>query len=709
MRKTSKVAIAAADVDGQRFADALATFRSIPPGRLSKIQDHVAFFMATAQFGLQQDAAAIETASSVFSSTPKSPLIARTAILVAKAGIRSDQAARALKILRANYADLTQPAGDQILAETFEKSGDLVSAANYYQRVWLQYPQSREASDAESALERLKSAMGASYPPPMPAAILQRSAKLLQAGQCARVKQDLEAALPSFGSGDQDVARVRLAICGGGGTALRALEISDPEANAERLHHLVTAARKADRESEMMELIREMQQKYPTSKYRLEALQTAGYYYFLKAQPEQYYAVYQQCSISFPRDPQAALCHWRATLAEYLRGRPAASQMLQDHIRYFPNDEHAPAALYYLGRLAESRKDAGSARVYFADLEASYPNFYYTILARNRLKTLTQATPSQEAAAFLTSVTFPSRKRIEDFTPTAATNVRIERSRILIAAALDAHSDIELRFGGRNDGQGHVVAMELAANATRRGSPDQAVRWIKAMVPNYLLMPLESAPREFWRYAYPLPWRKELEEFSNAQGIDPFLMAGLIRQESEFDPRVVSYANAHGLSQIMPPTGRELARRLGIPRYSNALLFNPTINIRMGTFHLKNMFNYFGEQWEETIASYNAGMGRVSGWLKLRTQPFREPSEWVETIPLDQTRGYVQSVLRNADFYRRLYVDAPNEFTAVSYRPPDPPKVVTPAKVRARAGAKKSSATAGAAARRRSAAARKKQ
>jgi soluble lytic murein transglycosylase len=252
-----------------------------------------------------------------------------------------------------------------------------------------------------------------------------------------------------------------------------------------------------------------------------------------------------------------------------------------------------------------------------------------------------------------------------------------------------------------------VVAMELAANATRRGSPDQAVRWIKAMVPNYLLMPLESAPREFWRYAYPLPWRKELEEFSGAQGIDPFLMAGLIRQESEFDPRVVSYANAHGLSQIMPPTGRELARRLGIPRYSNALLFNPTINIRMGTFHLKNMFNYFGEQWEETIASYNAGMGRVSGWLKLRTQPFREPAEWVETIPLDQTRGYVQSVLRNADFYRRLYVDAPNDFTPVSYRPPEPPKVV-PVKARATgAAAKKGSASA--AARRRSALARKKQ
>jgi soluble lytic murein transglycosylase len=273
---------------------------------------------------------------------------------------------------------------------------------------------------------------------------------------------------------------------------------------------------------------------------------------------------------------------------------------------------------------------------------------------------------------------------------------------MLTAAALDWHADQELRFGGKTDAQGHVVAIELAANATRRGNPEQGVRWVKAMAPQYLMMPLESAPREFWRYAYPLPWRKELEEYSKTQGLDPFLMAGLIRQESEFDARVVSHSNAHGLSQIMPATGRELAQRLGIRGFTRTLLFNPVVNMRMGTFHLKNMFNYFGQRWEEAIASYNAGMGRVGGWLKNAPQQYREPSEWVETIPIDETRGYVQSVLRNADFYRRLYRDAPDEFTPVAYKvvagpspaAAPPAKKAAPARRASAAARRGSSATA---------------
>lgn len=666
------LALAGADVDAQRNEQALATLRSIPAARLPRIQDHVAFLTASALYGTNADATAIDTLQIVFQHNPKSPLVPRAAIIAARAANRLGQPQQALATLRKYYADLAQPQGDAVLAETFEKAGDNVSAANYYQRIWQQYPMSKEASDAETAMARLKASMGDSYPPPMPAGVLQRAAKLMEANQQSRAKSDLEAALPTLGGADREVALVRIAACDNSASALRSLQLSDPEANAERLSQLTSIARRADRESEMMDAIRELQQRYPTSKYRLDALMSAGYYYFLKMQPEEYYAIYQQCSTGFPREPQAAVCHWRAALSEYLRNRPAAAQMMQDHVKYFPSDEHTPAAIYYLGRLAENRKDVGAARVYFAELESSYPNFYYTILARPRLSSVSNATPSAEATAFLQSVQFPARKRLETFTATAATNARIERARMLTAAALDFQSDLELRFGGRTDGQGHILAMELAANATRRGSPDQAVRWIKAVAPYYMMMPLDSAPREFWRYAFPLPWRKELEQYASTQGVDPFLMAGLIRQESEFDPKVVSYANAHGLSQIMPSTGRELARRLGIRPYSTNMLFNPTVNIRMGTFHLHNMFNYFGQKWEETIASYNAGMGRVSGWLKMTTIQFREPSEWVETIPFDQTRGYVQSVMRNADFYRRLYANAPDEYTPVSYTVPAP-------------------------------------
>ena len=684
------LALAGADVEAQRDTAAVETLRRIQPARLSKISDHLAYLNATAYFAALNDAAAVDAVLPVFQQTmPKSPLISRAALLAGKAAIRGGQSQRALQVLKAQYNDLVQPQGDLVLAEAFEKSGDMVSSANYYQRVWLQYPLSKEATDADIALTRLKAGIGAAFPPPMPAAILQRSAKLMEANQFARAKRDLEAALASLAGTDRELAQVRILACENNAAALKALVVEDADADGERLRHIVSIARRLDREADMTGAVRDLQKKHPQSRHRLDALLIAGQYYFFKLQAEQYYAIYQQCSIGFPSDPNAALCHWRAALSEYVRGRNEAEKMLQEHVRFFPGDEHTPASLYFLGRLAEAKKDNSAARVYYAEIEAAYPNFYYTLLARERLKgAVAVATPSPAAVAFLASVQFPLRKRLEDFTPTAATTVRIERSRLLTAAALDTASDQELRFGGKSDAQGHIVAIELAANATRRGNPEQGVRWVKAMAPNYLMMPLESAPREFWRYAYPLPWRRELEEYSQAQGLDPFLMAGLIRQESEFDARVISHSNAHGLSQIMPATGRELAQRLGIPRYSTTLLFNPVVNIRMGTFHLKNMFNYFGQKGEEAIASYNAGMGRVGGWVKNSPQQYREPAEWVETIPIDETRGYVQSVLRNADFYRRLYRDAPDEFTPVAYRAPDPPapvvaKKASPAKARA--------------------------
>src|SRR5262249_62381056 len=105
---------------------------------------------------------------------------------------------------------------------------------------------------------------------------------------------------------------------------------------------------------------------------------------------------------------------------------------------------------------------------------------------------------------------------------------------------------------GRAGGcQALLMAMELASfySYTR---PDQAMRYIKHYASDYLFLPLESAPLQFWTLAFPLPYRQEIERSAKQNGLDLFLMAALIRQESEFDPKVISYANARGLAQIMP-------------------------------------------------------------------------------------------------------------------------------------------------------------
>jgi len=201
--------------------------------------------------------------------------------------------------------------------------------------------------------------------------------------------------------------------------------------------------------------------------------------------------------------------------------------------------------------------------------------------------------------------------------------------------------------------QPQVLAVELAGLAIKRQFPDRAVRYIKRYAPGYLYIPMDSAPAEFWRLAFPLPYREPLERFAKQTDLDPFLVAALIRQESEFDRNAISRSKAYGLTQVLPSTGRDLSRRLGYKRYSANRLFEAEFNLQLGTYYLKSLLGQLGGGVEATLAAYNAGKSRAVAWMSW--YQYREPAEFVEMIPFTETRNYVQVVLRNADVYRRLY------------------------------------------------------
>jgi soluble lytic murein transglycosylase len=192
--------------------------------------------------------------------------------------------------------------------------------------------------------------------------------------------------------------------------------------------------------------------------------------------------------------------------------------------------------------------------------------------------------------------------------------------------------------------------MEAGSSAD---TPTQALHTMKAMTPDYLMRKFEEAPRRYWELLFPLPWRADLERFARATNLDPFLVAGLIRQESEFNPEIVSHANAYGLTQVRPGTARDFARRAGVQRFSARSLLQPAINLQIGTTILRSMLDNLGGRLEPTLAAYNAGPVRAAEWLSWGE--YREPAEFIETIPFLETRDYVQAVIRNAEMYRRLY------------------------------------------------------
>ena len=193
----------------------------------------------------------------------------------------------------------------------------------------------------------------------------------------------------------------------------------------------------------------------------------------------------------------------------------------------------------------------------------------------------------------------------------------------------------------------------------------------KAYAPGYLYMPLDQAPAQFWQMAFPMPYRSYIDVYSQEQSVDRFLVAALIRQESEFNFAVISHANAYGLMQVLPSTGKDLARRIGIRKFNASQLLTPDRNIQLGTLYMRNLLNSFGGQEEYVLASYNAGPGRAKLWQTWG--PFREQPEFVEAVPFQETRTYVQVVLRNADIYRHLYAGTVPEIPV--YHPKPAPKV----------------------------------
>jgi soluble lytic murein transglycosylase len=189
----------------------------------------------------------------------------------------------------------------------------------------------------------------------------------------------------------------------------------------------------------------------------------------------------------------------------------------------------------------------------------------------------------------------------------------------------------------------------------------QAFLALQKSYPDYSQMKPEELTRDEWDVFYPLAYWETITREARAKSIDPYRVAGLIRQESVFDPRASSHANAYGLMQLLLDTAQRTARKYGIERTitRDVLLSDPQLNIQIGTGYLRDQINTFG-RIEYVAAAYNAGPGRAVRW---RAELPAEMDEWAEAVPFRETRGYVQGVVRNTLQYKRLY-DEQGQFRA---------------------------------------------
>ncbi len=634
----------------EQFAQAIPALQAAQ-AQAAEVGDYVAYLLAWAARSSGDHGLAAATLKDFSTRYPDSLLHHEAATIQAQALLASGRAREAIAVLEARREPLSAE-GELGLGRAHLAANDAAGALGPFRRVYYEMPLSGEAEIAEEELENL--GKGRRLPPPTLEQRLRRAELLLQARENKEAAEEYHQLLEEHpGRRDVQLARAtalyRLKKYGPARDLLEKMAAAADELNAQRLYYLaeITRARDGKRYLQVLSALRETAGK---STWLQEALLQAGNSRLLRQDDHGAALFYLEAARRVPEGKRASYALWKAAWLRYRLKQPAeAKKLLDEHIRLYPSSPEISGALYWRGRLAEADHQPDRARAYYQTLSDRFRNFYYAELARQRLREI-----KIDGGVALE----PALKKIPRPAPPAglarsmpANDVRAQKAKLLRTAGLYDFALRELEVAARAGATWAVAEIVRVYQTT--GRHDRAMGAAKSALPGYFTFDLGDLPRPLWEALFPRLYWDDLKSNAEENELDPFLVAAIIRQESEFRADAVSRARAMGLMQLMPQTGRVLARQMKIRPYSTQRLTDPSLNLKLGTRYFRDRLDEFGGREEYALAGYNAGPHRVREWLA--QGEYGDIHEFVESIPFTETREYVQAIKRNVMVYRRLY------------------------------------------------------
>jgi soluble lytic murein transglycosylase len=535
------------------------------------------------------------------------------------------------------------------LAKAETMAGQTAEAQQLFQHVYLDYPLSIEAGVARSQLAT--NGVLATLPPDKRRA---HADALYNAGHFRDAEDEYRslASQPNVDESSRTALLVAAAECDWkmkslSQSQLNSIPDTNDDAGARRLYLLMELARDRGDSTTQQSIVTQMETRFPDSPWLAEALYSSGNMYLLLKDYPHAITYYGELATRFPTNKYAPSAHWRAGWFNYRLGQyPEAARLFDEQIRVYAGGKEIPSALYWRARIYEDQEQKpAAAAAYYRTIVRVFPHFYYAMLAQDRLTRLGAVTPDTIAGLdTLQPTTIPE---LTDDVP--EDDPHVVKARLLANAGLNEYIAPEIRASDGSDEWGAFAEAEIYASD---GETWRAMRLLKRAIPFYTSAPLEAIPVAYWRILFPEMYWTDIKAEAERNGLDPYMVASLIRQETEFNPGAVSNKNAYGLMQLLPAVGKSLARQEGIPHFQTSSLLNPSTNIRLGTLYLKQTLNKFGGQPEYAFAAYNAGDDRVIDWQSIGN--YHGIDEFVESIPFTETREYVQAILRNEQIYREL-------------------------------------------------------
>ena len=621
-----------------------------------ELVDYVDFFLATSYDGLQRPDQVADTLRSFEHRYPQSLYLRDAVVLHAKALVALGETPQAVALLEAHRSP-TRASVELALGRAYEAAAQPARAADTLRRLYVTMPASQEAQDAEFELQSLF--LKAGLPPLTYVERKTRARLLAQAGRYSQAAEDYRELLKQAPAQEAPQVNVWLAwVLWKSRREREANEIlekipdSADEPGAQRLYLLLEMKRPdADDVEKLLAKLRSMT---PQSPWFAEGLLAAANMYLLKREAARAASLYYELQQRFPTGNYAAYAHWKSAWLNFRQGkRDEAKNFFEKQVEIYPASLEVMPALYWRARLAEEEGDKPKARAFYHKLADRFRQYYYADLARERLRALSNP-GTIIPQPLLERIPPPSASSSDAWgqTEVPADNLRAQKSLLLENGALYDLALRELEAAASDGGAGWAL-VRMAQLHRANGRNDRALQTLKRAVPRYFALDLEHLPRVLWEELFPRPYWDDVKRFSKENKLDPFLVAALVRQESEFNPAAISRANAIGLMQLLPNTGKKMARQVKLRGYSTLALTTPRTNLQLGTRYFSQMIEKFDGTLEYALAAYNAGPHRVEDWLS--NGPYRDLPEFVESIPFTETREYVQAVVRNANIYRRLY------------------------------------------------------
>ncbi len=649
------------------------------------LADHALSLLAEHHADSGSPGRAVELYGRLIDDHPSSSLAPRAALRRAQALAadgRFPEAAKAFELVLADHSWSPHAAEAGVgLGKARAAAGDLASAVRALLDVTVRHPGNGRDEEVEALLASYRQ-QGAELPRLTADEQYERAKNLFRAAwydkAAAAFSRALEAE-PGHSQRADMLLRQGIALFHQGrrpeaaSVLERLLKEKLPDCRcAEALNWLGKSYSRLGLREEAVEAYLRLVRLYPESEWADDALYLAGNVFRDAGDAKRATRHYRRLADEYPESSLADSALWWEAWDAFSASRyRRAGAVLQELVRRYPRSFLVNQALYWRGRAAEMLGEQERALRLYRRVLARGPYTYYGALAEDRLNgraapVVPAAVAEAEDAAGEAEHEPPADPEPEQddgvFPPDWAGDV---------VAALSSspayRKTLELmHLGMRQEATAELALLEgllprrygalmgLSKAYFELGDFHRSLLIVLRNFERLLERPSERTPGDLWRLAYPLGHWQSITAAARKYGVDPYFVAAIIRQESNFHSGALSSAGARGIMQVMPATGDWIARSSRRDGFDRSQLFDTGVNIELGVWYLNHLMKRFQGNLFLVAAAYNAGPEAVRSWIG-RSGSAADPAVFVEAIPYTETRGYVKKVLRNHAEYRRIY------------------------------------------------------